>query len=221
MKELFFYQNSPPKRISSMLIYGTYLQKRTQKYFKLTLPLPPPLHPQHTHQHNNIFTVQFVFTGYYKPWLWQTNYPSPKHFVIAEFDCMFIVLVTFILIINYKHTEGDKSIENKIYWWKITLFVICMWSEKPRKTNFAFELSNGHSPQIHENGELLVWMCRGESHFSQKWPLANVGKSGKSSQHGLANVGESGESSNSLNLLASSHCLIWIWILQCFFSYTK
>jgi hypothetical protein len=38
-------------------------------------------------------------------------------------------------------------------------------------------------------------MCQGKSHFSQKWPLANVGESGKSSQHGLANVGESGESS--------------------------
>ncbi len=58
-----------------------------------------------------------------------------------------------------------------------------------------FCLSNGHSPQICKNGELLVRMCRGKSHFSQKWPLANVGESGKSSQHGLANVGESGESS--------------------------
>jgi hypothetical protein len=37
-------------------------------------------------------------------------------------------------------------------------------------------------------------MCRGESHFSQKWLLANVGESGDSVQHGLANVGESGES---------------------------
>jgi hypothetical protein len=36
-------------------------------------------------------------------------------------------------------------------------------------------------------------MCRGESHFSQKWPLANVGESGESSQNGLAKVGESGE----------------------------
>jgi hypothetical protein len=38
-------------------------------------------------------------------------------------------------------------------------------------------------------------MCRGESHFSQKWPLANVGESGEYSVNGLANVGESGESS--------------------------
>jgi hypothetical protein len=37
-------------------------------------------------------------------------------------------------------------------------------------------------------------MCRGKSHFSQKWPLANVGKSGEFVQHGLANVGESGKS---------------------------
>jgi hypothetical protein len=36
---------------------------------------------------------------------------------------------------------------------------------------------------------LLFWHC-----FSQKWHLANVGKSGESSQNGLANAGESGES---------------------------
>jgi len=75
-------------------------------------------------------------------------------------------------------------------------------------------------------------MCRGESHFSQKWPLANVGESGESEQNRLANVGESGESdtfpkkailastrirqkwqisgeySNSLHLLVSGHSLI-------------
>ncbi len=62
---------------------------------------------------------------------------------------------------------------------------------------FASIVSNGHSPQIRENGELLVRMCRGESHFSQKWPLANVGESGESGQHGSANVGESGESGES------------------------
>ncbi len=55
-------------------------------------------------------------------------------------------------------------------------------------------LSNGHSPQIRENGELLVRMWRGESHFSQKWHLANVGESGEYSVNGLANVGEFGES---------------------------
>ncbi len=55
-------------------------------------------------------------------------------------------------------------------------------------------LSNGHSPQICETRSLLVRMCRGKSHFSQKWPLANVGESGESEQKRLANVGESGES---------------------------
>jgi hypothetical protein len=59
---------------------------------------------------------------------------------------------------------------------------------------FVKILSNGHSPQIRENGELLVRMCRGESHFSQKWPLASVGESGESAQHSSANVGESGKS---------------------------
>jgi hypothetical protein len=58
-------------------------------------------------------------------------------------------------------------------------------------------LSNGHSPQIRQNGELLVQMCRGESHFSQKSPLANVGKSGESGQSSLANVDECIESGQS------------------------
>jgi hypothetical protein len=55
------------------------------------------------------------------------------------------------------------------------------------------DLSNGHSSQIRENGELLVRMWRGESHFSQKWLLANVGESGEYSVNGLANVGESSQ----------------------------
>ena len=36
------------------------------------------------------------------------------------------------------------------------------------------KLSNGHSPQIRQNGELLARMCRGESHFSQRWRMSNV-----------------------------------------------
>jgi hypothetical protein len=56
------------------------------------------------------------------------------------------------------------------------------------------KVSNGHSPQIRENGELLVRMWRGESHFSQKWRLANVGESGEYLVNGLANVGEFGKS---------------------------
>ena len=55
------------------------------------------------------------------------------------------------------------------------------------------KLSNGHSRQIRKTRSLLVQICRGESHFSQKWPLANVGKSGEYSVNGSANVGESGE----------------------------
>jgi hypothetical protein len=65
---------------------------------------------------------------------------------------------------------------------------------KKEKEKRKEKLSNGHSPQIRENGELLVRMCRGESHFSRKWPLASVRESGESAQHGLANVGEFGES---------------------------
>ncbi len=60
---------------------------------------------------------------------------------------------------------------------------------------FGIYLSNGHSPQIRQNGKLLVRMCRGESRFFRKWPLANVGESGEYSVSGLANVGESGENS--------------------------
>ena len=66
-----------------------------------------------------------------------------------------------------------------------------------KKSNEVVQiLSNGHSRQICETRPLLVQICRGESHFSQKWPLANVGESGESSEYsvnGLANVGESGE----------------------------
>ncbi len=40
---------------------------------------------------------------------------------------------------------------------------------------------------------MRIW--RGESHFSQKWLLANVGESGEYSVNDLANVGKSGESS--------------------------
>ena len=42
------------------------------------------------------------------------------------------------------------------------------------KDKRVFKLSNGHSPQIRENGKLLVRMFRGESHYCQKGPLANV-----------------------------------------------
>jgi hypothetical protein len=38
----------------------------------------------------------------------------------------------------------------------------------------VFYLSNGHSPQIRQNGELLARMCRGESHFSQRWRMSDV-----------------------------------------------
>ncbi len=41
----------------------------------------------------------------------------------------------------------------------------------------AWILNNGHSRQIRENCELLVRIWRGQSHFSQKWPLANLGES--------------------------------------------
>jgi hypothetical protein len=58
----------------------------------------------------------------------------------------------------------------------------------------GFNLSNGHSPQICQNGELLVRMCRGESHFSQKLAKASVGESGE--YHKWPHFGkcESGES---------------------------
>ena len=82
--------------------------------------------------------------------------------------------------------------------------------------NKGLSLSNGHSPQIRENGELLVQMCRGESHFSWKWPLASVRESGESAQHVLANVGESaqhgsenvGESGESAQQGSAQACMI-------------
>ena len=59
---------------------------------------------------------------------------------------------------------------------------------------FVFYLSNGHSPQICQNGELLVRMCRGESHFSQKRRMSNVSEFGE--YHKWPHFGEceSGES---------------------------
>jgi hypothetical protein len=63
-----------------------------------------------------------------------------------------------------------------------------------KKSNEVVQiLSNGHSRQIRETRPLLVRICQGKSHFSQKWLLANVGESGKYSVNGLANVGKSGE----------------------------
>jgi hypothetical protein len=58
----------------------------------------------------------------------------------------------------------------------------------------GLKLRNGHSRQIRETRTLLAQICRGESHFSRKWPLTSVGESGESAQHGSANVGEFGES---------------------------
>jgi hypothetical protein len=68
--------------------------------------------------------------------------------------------------------------------------------KKQKHSTLSYEiiLSNGHSPQIRQNGELLVQMCRGVSHFSQKSLLANVGESGESGQSRLANVGKCIES---------------------------
>ena len=43
-----------------------------------------------------------------------------------------------------------------------------------KNSETAKKLSNGHSPQIRQNGELLARMCRGESHFSQRWRMSNV-----------------------------------------------
>ncbi len=44
---------------------------------------------------------------------------------------------------------------------------------------FMFKLSNGHSPQIRQIRELLVRMCRGESHFSQKIGFGECGEFGE------------------------------------------
>jgi hypothetical protein len=61
-------------------------------------------------------------------------------------------------------------------------------------------LSNGYWRQIRETRELLARIWRGQSHFSLKWPLANVGESGEYSVNGCANVGESGESRKLLKI---------------------
>jgi hypothetical protein len=56
-------------------------------------------------------------------------------------------------------------------------------------------LSNGYSRQMRQTRSLLPQIWQGESHFFQKWHLANVGESGESSQNILANVSESRKTS--------------------------
>ncbi len=62
----------------------------------------------------------------------------------------------------------------------------------PKKSTRS--LSNGHSPQICQIGELLVRMCRGESHFSQKWRMSNVSECIESGETGWRMSGECIES---------------------------
>jgi hypothetical protein len=62
---------------------------------------------------------------------------------------------------------------------------------KLKKKKFEVTVSNGHSPQIRQNGELLVRMCQGESQKVSKSPLANVSEcieSGLSRVANLANL---------------------------------
>jgi hypothetical protein len=66
--------------------------------------------------------------------------------------------------------------------------------QKCRGFRLDLKVRNGHSRQIHETRALLTQICQDESHFSRKWPLASVSKSGESAQHGSVSVGESGES---------------------------
>jgi hypothetical protein len=70
----------------------------------------------------------------------------------------------------------------------------CKRFERWKITGVVFLLSNGHSPQIRQNGELLVRMCRGESHFSQKLAKASVGESGEYHKRPHFGECESGES---------------------------
>ena len=60
-----------------------------------------------------------------------------------------------------------------------------------KSVKYAMKLSNGHSPQIRQNGELLVRMCRGESHFCSilaKFAGANFVESELSRVANLANL---------------------------------
>ena len=68
------------------------------------------------------------------------------------------------------HTKDNVSLLPTSKKTSITL------NDKKYKSNLksAYLLSNGHSPQICQNGELLARMCRGESHFSQRWQMSNV-----------------------------------------------
>jgi hypothetical protein len=49
-------------------------------------------------------------------------------------------------------------------------------------------IRNGHLRQICVTHSILARIWRGKLHFSQKWPLANVGESGESEQNSLCNM---------------------------------
>ncbi len=75
------------------------------------------------------------------------------------------------------------------------LLYLGVWSPRPTLESvitFIVRIITKQWPLAPNSRDLLITR---ESHFSQKWPLANVSKSGESSQHGLANFGKSGESS--------------------------
>ena len=103
----------------------------------------------------------------YQHWVLSvTEYPRLKYlFAFLTLDYKFHVM-TFHLFVLFKSFSVDRT------------FPLIKAQQKKN----GFFLSNGHSPQICQNGELLVRMCRGESHFSQKSPLANVGESGECRQ---------------------------------------
>ena len=72
-----------------------------------------------------------------------------------------------------------------------------MISKQDNFNTLASLVSNGHSRQIRETRALLARMCRGESHFSQKWPLANVSECIESGESGWRMSGECIESGES------------------------
>ncbi len=74
------------------------------------------------------------------------------------------------------------------------------------EAEIGYFVSNCHSPQIRQNGELLVRMCRGESHFSQKWRMSNVSECIESGENGWRMSSECIESGENGQRM-SSECI--------------
>ncbi len=60
------------------------------------------------------------------------------------------------------HIVSKSLVAYKLIFWYSTMELDEHILRLQSSLKVVFKLSNGHSPQIRQNGELLVQMCRGE-----------------------------------------------------------